>query len=196
VSAQKLGQTPSQTVGPYFAYGLSPEQYGYAMTSIAGASLVDETVPGERITIEGRVIDGAGDAVRDALIEIWQADAEGHYQRPAGTNSRFTGFGRCGTGTDPDARFRFETVRPGAPRDGSPAGAPHINIILMMRGLLLHAFTRMYFPEDAALHASDEVLLAVPDDRRHTLIAEKISAGLYRFDIHMQGEKETVFFDI
>jgi len=191
-------QTPSQTVGPYFAYGLTPEQYGYAMSSIAGSSLARSDTAGERIRIEGRVIDGAGKPIDDAMIEIWQADASGRYAHPAdprGSNSSFKGFGRCGTGTDPENRFWFDTVKPGSP-DGRQA--PHVNVIVFMRGMLLHAYTRIYFSDEAATNGKDPVLASVPAERRGTLIAQRQEspAGVvYRFDIRMQGPDETVFFD-
>jgi protocatechuate 3,4-dioxygenase, alpha subunit len=192
----KLRQTPSQTVGPYFAYGLSPEQYGYqnGLTSIAGHDMAPDDVEGQRIRVEGRVFDGAGNPISDALIEIWQADALGRYAHPAdprGSNSNFKGFGRCGTGTDPQHRFWFDTIKPGSPGEGQ---APHLNVIVTMRGMLLHAFTRIYFSDEAA-NTTDPVLNAVPAARRETLIARKQSGSLYRFDIHMQGDQETVFFD-
>ena len=192
-------QTPSQTVGPYFAYGLTPEQYGYAFASIAGGVLTAEDGDGERIRIEGRVLDGAGAAVDDALVEIWQADGQGRYAHPAdprSSNARFRGFGRVGTGTDPEHRFVFETVKPGPFGDGQ---APHVNLVLFLRGLLSHAYTRIYFADEAEANAADPVLSAVPDERRATLIAAREdSAGvpLYRFDIHLQGDRETVFFDL
>ena len=195
----KLGQTPSQTVGPYFAYGLTPEQYGYAMRSIAGSTLVERETAGNRIRIEGRVLDGQGSPINDAMIEIWQADAQGRYAHPAdgrGSNASFKGFGRCGTGTDAENRFRFDTVKPGAIGDGS---APHVNVIVLMRGMLSHAFTRIYFSDEVALNAKDAALATVPADRRDTLIAareEGPSGPVYRFDIHMQGPRETVFFDL
>ncbi|KAB2846867.1 MAG: protocatechuate 3,4-dioxygenase subunit alpha [Hyphomicrobiaceae bacterium] len=195
----KLGQTPSQTVGPYFAYGLTPEQYGYALRSIAGPSLVERETAGSRIRIEGRVLDGEGKPISDAMIEIWQADSQGRYSHPAdarGSNASFKGIGRCGTGTDPDSRYWFDTIKPGAIGDGS---APHVNLIVLMRGMLSHAFTRIYFPDEAALNAKDPVLAAVPADRRSTLIAERQEGPpgpVYRFDIHMQGPRETVFFDL
>ncbi len=192
-------QTPSQTVGPYFAYGLTPEQYGYAFSSIAGGVLTTEAGDGERIRIAGRVLDGAGEAVSDAMVEIWQADGQGRYAHPAdprSSNARFRGFGRVGTGTDPEQRFRFETVKPGAP---APGQAPHINLVLFLRGLLSHAYTRIYFSDEAEANAADPVLTAVPAERRATLIADREEAGgtpLYRFDIHLQGDRETVFFDL
>src|SRR5919108_1501840 len=187
-------QTPSQTVGPYFAYSLVPEQYGYPFSSIAGSTLVDNEANGERSRIEGRVFDGEGQPISDALIEIWQADAQGRYAHPAdprGTNASFKGFGRAGTGTDPENRFVFETVKPGSV-DGKQA--PHINVIVLMRGLLLHAYTRLYFSDETAANTEDPLLASVPANRRNTLIAtrERTPGGVvYRFDIHMQGPRET-----
>ena len=190
-----LRQTPSQTVGPYFAYGLSPEQYGYDFGSIAGGDMAPPEVEGKRIRVEGRVFDGAGAVVPDALIEIWQADSMGRYAHPAdtrGSNATFKGFGRFGTGTDKQSRFIFDTIKPG-PVDAEQA--PHLNVIVTMRGMLLHVFTRIYFADEAA-NATDKVLNVVPVERRHTLIAQPVGGNLYRFDIHMQGMDETVFFDV
>ena len=191
-------QTPSQTVGPYFAYGLTAKQYGYPQTSIAEGVLVGDDTEGERITLIGRVLDGEGKPVSDAMVEIWQAYAQGRYTHPAdprGSNSTFVGFGRLGTGTDPQNRFMFQTVKPGAVAEGQ---APHITLILFMRGLLTHLYTRVYFSDEAEANASDPVLTAVPADRRGTLIAAR-EAGAngveYRIDIHMQCPDETVFFD-
>ena len=195
----RLRQTPSQTVGPFFAYGLAPEQYGYPFRSLAGPVLVDEETPGERIRIAGRVLDGEGEAVPDAMLEIWQADGEGRYAHPAdprGSNVRFKGFGRCGTGTDPEHRFAFETIKPGTIGDGQ---APHVNVTLFMRGMLCHVFTRIYFDDEAEANARDPVLARVEEARRHTLIATRHAAPggtLYRFDVRMQGPDETVFFDV
>lgn len=192
----KLRQTPSQTVGPYFAYGLAPDQYGYQqnLTGIAGSQMADGDAEGQHIRVEGRVFDGAGNPISDALIEVWQADELGRYAHPAdprGSNSTFKGFGRCGTGTDPRNRFWFDTIKPG---QVDPTQAPHLNVIVSMRGMLLHAFTRIYFADEAA-NATDKVLNAVPAERRNTLIATRLGGGVYRFDIHMQGDQETVFFD-
>jgi protocatechuate 3,4-dioxygenase alpha subunit len=192
----KLRQTPSQTVGPYFAYGLSPEQYGYQqnLTSIAGSQMVEGEIEGQRIRVEGRVFDGAGNPISDALIEIWQADGLGRYAHPSdprGSNSTFKGFGRCGTGTDPQNRFWFDTIKPGKVDSEQ---APHLNVIVSMRGMLLHAFTRIYFSDEPS-NAADKVLRMVPAERRNTLIATHQSGNVYRFDIHMQGDEETVFFD-
>jgi protocatechuate 3,4-dioxygenase alpha subunit len=193
-----LRQTPSQTVGPYFAYGLTGDQYGYPLKGIANGTMARSDTEGERIRIEGGVFDGGGEPVPDAMIELWQADARGRYAHPAdprGSNASFTGFGRFGTGTDAESRFVFDTIKPGRV-DGEQA--PHINVIVMMRGLLVHAFTRIYFSDEAAANAHDPVLSGVPTERRQTLIAQRTttpSGTVYRFDIHMQGEAETVFFD-
>jgi protocatechuate 3,4-dioxygenase, alpha subunit len=192
---ERRSQTPSQTVGPFFAYGLTPEQYGYPFASIADGRMADESVSGERICIVGQVLDGEGAAIDDALVELWQADAQGRYAtaREPGSNRMFSGFGRQGTGTDPDNRFVFETIKPGKV-DGEQA--PHISVIVFMRGLLTHAYTRIYFSDEADANARDPVLNSVPEDRRGTLIASREPAGAYRFDIHMQGHHETVFFDV
>jgi protocatechuate 3,4-dioxygenase alpha subunit len=195
----RLKQTPSQTVGPFFAYGLTPAQYGYPFDALVGAVLVDGDTPGERIRIVGRVLDGAGEPVPDAMVEIWQADAEGRYAHPAdrrGSNLPFKGFGRCGTGTDPDNRFAFQTIKPGAIGDGQ---APHVNLVLFMRGMLCHVYTRIYFDDEAAANARDPVLASVDEARRQTLIAARQAtpAGtVYRIDLRMQGPDETVFFDV
>ena len=197
--AKPLGQTPSQTVGPYFAYALTAPQYGYDHTGIGDGRMADETIPGEHILVAGRVLDGAGEPVEDALIEVWQADADGRYAHPAdgrGSNARFSGFGRVGTGTDPERRFLFHTIKPGRV---DAEQAPHLNLIVFMRGLLSHLYTRVYFADEAVANESDPVLRTVPPERRSTLLArrEEAAAGpLYRFDIRLQGDAETVFFDI
>ena len=129
----------------------------------------------------------------------WQADAAGRYAHPVdprGANSPFAGFGRMGTGSDPENRFHFETVKPGPPGAGQ---APHINLVLFMRGMLSHAYTRIYFSDEAVANAEDPVLSSVPAERRDSLIARRGEGPdgiLYRFDIHMQGDRETVFFDV
>jgi protocatechuate 3,4-dioxygenase alpha subunit len=195
----KLGQTPSQTVGPFFAFGLTAPQYGYAYNALASNTLMSEDDPGERITIAGRVLDGAGEAINDAMIEMWQADAAGRYAHPAdprASNQRFRGFGRCGTGTDAESRFVFHTIKPGRV-DGLQA--PHVNVIVFMRGMLSHAYTRLYFSDETEANARDPLLLSVPEERRQTLIARREKtqgAPVYRFDIRMQGDAETVFFDV
>ena len=193
-----LKQTPSQTIGPFFAYGLCPEQYNFELASLFTPVLAERHAAGQPITIEGRVYDGSGKAVDDAVIEMLQADAAGRYAESLEgiAASGFKGFARVGTGTDAQSRFVVETIKPGAL---GPASAPHIEVIVMMRGMLLHAYTRIYFEDDAAAHGQDAVLAAVPPERRGTLIARRLpDAGraAYQFDIHLQGPHETVFFDV
>lgn len=194
MSEEKLLQTPSQTVGPYFAYGLTPDQYLYDFAGICDGNLIlDESIEGERITIFGQVFDGEGDPVTDAMIEIWQADSHGDYLI---NPDKFHGFGRYGTGTAADCRFEFKTIKPGSIGEQ----APHISIIIFMRGLLSHAYSRIYFSDETEANANDKLLNSVDMDRQSTLIAQKStlpddSIG-YEFNIFMQGEKETVFYDV
>ena len=186
-------QTPSQTIGPYFAYGLTPEQYGYDYKQLAGNTLTEEGV--EQIRIHGQVFDGNGESIRDAMLEIWQADSQGRYAHPGDprvANTEFRGFSRFSTGTLANHFYDFETVKPGAIGDGQ---APHITVVIFMRGLLNHVYTRIYFPDETLANEADPVLSLVDPDRRDTLIAQQEAEGSYRFDIHMQGKRETVFFD-
>lgn len=194
----QLKQTPSQTVGPYFAYGLTPAQYGYDLKNLFSAVLAQPQAMGEHIRISGQVFDGAGQTVGDALLEISQPDASGQpVSCVADAEAKgFSGFGRCGTGTLPQHHYAFDTVKPAA---AAPGQAPFINVCLTMRGLLVHSFTRIYFDDEAVANSQDAVLASVPAERRATLIARREASGtgpLYRFDIHMQGEQETVFFDL
>lgn len=193
-------QTPSQTIGPFFAFALTPEAYGKA--AIAGNVLVSDDAPGERIRIHGQVLDGDGEPVKDALLEIWQADSDGHYAYGtvdgADRASTFVGFGR--RGTDDNGMYSFMTIKPGSVV-GPSAGpqAPHIAVIVFARGMLSHAYTRMYFSDEAEANGQDPVLSSVPAERRRTLLAERDESRpvpRYRFDIHLQGEEETVFFDV
>jgi protocatechuate 3,4-dioxygenase, alpha subunit len=192
-------QTPSQTVGPFFSFGLAPEQYGYPFRAIAAHTMAEANCPSERIRITGRVLDGEGQPVGDALVELWQADAEGRYGHPGDSrrsNSGFKGFGRAGTGTDPELRFTFDTIMPGRVE---PNQAPHISIIVFARGMLNHLYTRLYFEDRAVDNARDAVLQGVTPERRATLIAKldtSLPGRTYRFDIRLQGESETVFFDL
>jgi protocatechuate 3,4-dioxygenase, alpha subunit len=193
----KLKQTASQTVGPYFAYGLVPSQYGFDYPSLFGAELVSAATAGEHITITGCVFDGAGKPIMDALLEISQADAKGKFvnTRAQKIKTGFSGFGRCGTGTLAGNHYMFKTIKPGAIGAGQ---APFVDLIVTMRGLLNHLFTRIYFSDEATANATDKVLLSVPAERRASLIAKRAEADgqvQYRFDIHMQGDDETVFFD-
>lgn len=197
-----MKQTPSQTVGPYFAYGLTAQQYHYDHGQVAGSQLVRGEVSGERIRLTGKVYDGEGVAIDDAMIEIWQANAAGRFNHPLDQregrplDQGFLGFGRCGTGTRDDLSYEFNTVKPGAAQDGH---APFITLVVFLRGLLSHAYTRVYFEDEGSANDADPVLNKVPAARRHTLIARRSETGTgveYRLDIHMQGDKETVFFEV
>lgn len=194
-------ETPSQTVGPYFAIGLTQQIFG--RRQIANPSVCASDTPGEHVRIVGRVFDGAGAPVEDAMLEIWQADSDGIYAHPADKRSgerrdpRFRGFGRAGT--TPQGDFFFETVKPGAvPGPGNTLQAPHINLTVFSRGMLTHAFTRIYFDDEAETNSNDPILALVDANRRGTLIAkrEETTAGtVYKFDIHLQGKAETVFLE-
>jgi protocatechuate 3,4-dioxygenase alpha subunit len=193
------GITPSQTVGPFFKYGLTPDGK-YDWNDAFTGNLVTPDTSGERIRIAGRVFDGDGVPVPDAMLEIWQADAQGRFADPqdkrALPNSKFRGFGRCGT--DANGDYSFDTIKPGpvADPDGS-AQAPHILLAVFGRGMLMHFYTRIYFDGEPA-NAADPVLALVPAERRSTLIAtRKAGTGnVYHFDIRLQGDNETVFFDV
>lgn len=170
-----LYQTPSQTVGPYFAYGLTPEQYLYDFKSLADNQLVPDNET--YITIKGKVFDGENKVIPDAMLEIW--DAKNQL------------FGRFGTGTEPDNSFVFKTKKPKSEQLNS---APFLWVIIFMRGQLIHTYTRLYFADEPN-NERDTVLNQIPADRKNTIIAEKIGQ-IYEFNIYMQGEKETVFFDV
>jgi protocatechuate 3,4-dioxygenase alpha subunit len=191
----RLKETPSQTAGPFLHIGTLPAVAGLRVSQperqniLAGSGTL-----GERIRIEGRIYDGAGALVKDAMVEIWQANANGQY----GSNE-FRGWGRAATDFE-SGLFWFETIKPGSVpfRDGRPQ-APHVSLSIFARGINIHLQTRMYFPDEAAANAVDPALKAVGDPRLiETLIASKETRGtetVYRFDIHLQGERETVFFD-
>lgn len=175
----KLLQTPSQTVGPYFAYGLTPEQYSYDFKSLVGNIMVDPKENPNTIKIVGKIYDGENNLIPDAMIELWQND---------GVN-RF--FGRFGTGTEKENQFIFETIKPKSVN----GQAPYITAILFMRGQLIHSYTRIYFSDEESLNEQDVVLSGIPAERRNTIIAQK-KGNFYEFNINMQGKNETVFFDV
>jgi protocatechuate 3,4-dioxygenase, alpha subunit len=179
-----FAQTPSQTVGPFFGFALPYEK---------GSELVPGHHP-NAIRFHGSVLDGAGEPVPDALIEIWQADESGVISRNQSSLERdgytFTGFGR--TDTTLAGAFTFTTVKPGPVSAGA---APYILVTVFARGLTHHLFTRAYFPEDSEANDGDAVLVAVPPERRVTLVSVADGEASYRFDIHLQGENETVFLD-
>lgn len=183
-----LKETPSQTAGPYVHIGLLPAQAGLAMRHNEALNVI--AAEGERIVIEGIVHDGLGNPVKDALIELWQPNARGEL----GAKGLW---GRAGADHE-TGLYRFETIRPPAlPWRNGQNQAPHCSLLIFARGINIHLHTRMYFPEDAALHASDPALQRVDSAaRRTTLVAAKQGPGHYRFDIRLQGENETVFFDM
>jgi protocatechuate 3,4-dioxygenase, alpha subunit len=184
--------TPSQTVGPFLHLILPwPD----------GPDVVPPDAAG-RIVISGRVLDGDGNGLTDALVETWQADPDGHFVHaddPRGTVASaaagFRGFGRAATG--PDGAYAIATVKPGElPTGGGGVEAPHLNVSVFARGLLDRVVTRIYFDDEPAANAADPVLAGLPNpQRRNTLVAHAEPGG-YRFDIHLQGEHETVFFDV
>ncbi len=187
------GRTPSQTIGPFFHR---------ALVRNGGNDLTARGAAGVQIVIEGRVIDGDGLPVADAMVEIWQANAAGRYDHPEDRQDKrldpnFHGFGR--TATDAEGYFRFRTVKPGPVREtGDFTQAPHINVSIFARGLLNRLVTRIYFP-DEPLNATDPVLSAVPGPRRPTLIARRVGeelANRFSFDVILQGGAETVFLDL
>jgi len=195
------GITPSQTIGPFFSYCLTPARY--PLHEVFSTDLLVPGLEGEKIRIEGRVLDGDGAPVTDAMIEIWQADSRGAYagadSASQKSNTGFKGFGRAETG--PNGEFGFATIKPG--RVEGPGGklqAPHIGVTIFSRGMLTHLFTRIYF-DDEGSNSEDAALSAIPAERRTTLVAKGTQTGptkVYRFDIRLQegpnGEAETVFF--
>lgn len=193
MNKRRLTPTSSQTVGPFFHLCLTgPRSVG----RIAGPG-----VGGERVWLTCRVLDGDGVPVNDAMIEIWQADAQGKYhhpedRRPHTGNPEFLGFGR--QETDEDGTCSFETVKPGrVPGPDNRLQAPHLNLSLFARGLLKRLTTRLYFGGDPA-NLDDPILALVPQERRETLMARELPArnGAWHFNIHLCGERETVFFDV
>ena len=187
-------QTPSQTVGPFYAIGLTRKPMDVMAT---------QATQGEHIRIEGQVFDGDGVAIPDVMVEIWQANAYGRYNHPDDKQEKpldatFTGWGR--SGTDEKCFYSFETIKPGSvPGNDESVQAPHVNVCVMARGMLVHAFTRIYFADEPA-NANDPVLNSIKNkQRRQTLIATpgmENGKTVYRFDIRLQGESETVFFDM
>lgn len=190
----RLGQTPSQTLGPYFSMRLGGETQN-VLPAPAGS---------ERIVITGVVLDGDGNHIEDALIETWQANPAGRYNHPDDTRDvelspGFTGFARAMSDFN-TGQYRIETVKPGPVPD--PEGsfqAPHITVIIQSRGMLNQLYTRIYFSDEPGANQDDLVLRRIPAPRRETLIAQLVEGSdppEYRFDIKIQGEDETVFFDV
>jgi protocatechuate 3,4-dioxygenase alpha subunit len=184
----RLGTTPSATVGPYLAIGL---------TWADGVWAAAEGTPGG-FWIRGRVFDGAGDVVPDAMVETWQADPDGRFPSPedprgASTYPGFRGYARASTIS---GGFELFTLKPGRVPDGEGGlQAPHLDVSVFARGLLDRVVTRIYFADEAEANAEDVVLRGLPEDRRQTLIAVRTDDG-YRLDLYLQGDRETVFFAV
>jgi protocatechuate 3,4-dioxygenase alpha subunit len=201
-----LKESPSQTAGPYVHIGTNPNwvEITGVWRQDLGLVIVGPDTKGERVILEGQVTDGAGSPVRDALIEIWQADAQGLHNSPAETRGQadpaFAGWARQPL-SDADGTFRFETIRPGrVPYPDGRMQAPHVTIWIVARGINLGLHTRLYFGDETEANASDPLLNRIPEPaRRATLIAprgERDGLPVFRFDIRLQGETETVFLDM
>lgn len=197
-----LRESPSQTAGPYVHIGCTPNFTGIEIYGgDLGTTMKTGPVQGEEITIKGIVYDGTGTPLRDAMIEIWQPDAAGLF--PSANETRgaadpnFTGWGRSPSDMT-TGEFSFDTVKPGAvPFSDGRMQAPHITVWIVARGINIGLHTRIYFEDEAEANASDPILTRIEHQNRiPTLIAQKNGAGFYRFDIHLQGPGETIFFDI
>jgi protocatechuate 3,4-dioxygenase alpha subunit len=201
-----LKETASQTAGPYVHIGLIPAMAGFDIFEKNFSNvLVTPNTQGERITLEGKVIDGSGTPLRDVLLEIWQANATGRYNHPAdrsigSLDEEFRGWGRGGSDFE-SGLVTFETIKPGAIIDKTGRkGAPHINVWIVARGINIGLNTRLYFSDEEAANAADPVLNLIEHPvRRSTLIAkrsERAGKIVYSFTINLQGPEETVFFDV
>jgi protocatechuate 3,4-dioxygenase alpha subunit len=198
----RLKESASQTAGPYVHIGLTPNfaEIGGVYPEDLGISMVNEKTKGERIRIKARVIDGADTPLKDALIEIWQADADGLYNSPAemrgAADANFSGWGRKATDMV-TGECVFETIKPGRVpfRDGRPQ-APHITFWIVARGINIGLHTRMYFADEDKANAEDPILQRLEHKNRIPTLLATRDGDAYVFDIHLQGEKETIFFDI
>ncbi|CCF21468.1 Protocatechuate 3,4-dioxygenase alpha chain [Pseudorhizobium banfieldiae] len=198
-----LKESPSQTAGPYVHIGCTPNftgVHGIFDKDLGSESMVNEQTRGERITIRGRVIDGSGTPLRDALVEIWQADADGFYNSPSETRGEadpnFFGWARCPGDMD-TGEFVFETIKPGRVpfRDGRMM-APHVNFWIVARGINIGLNTRMYFSDEEEANAEDPILARIEHKVRVPTLIGKRDGDTVTFDIHLQGDKETIFFDV
>ncbi|WP_212503168.1 protocatechuate 3,4-dioxygenase subunit alpha [Bradyrhizobium lablabi] len=202
-----LPETPSQTAGPYVHIGLIPNQAGFDIfKNNFGGDIAGPHVAGERIVVEGRIYDASGQPAKDVLVETWQANAAGRYNHPADRQDKsldpdFRGWARAGTDFE-TGLYRILTIKPGpvVGRRGRKTMAPHINFWIAARGINIGLATRMYFPDETAANAEDPVLNIIEQpERRRTLIAwrsERAGQAVYTFDIFLQGDRETVFFDV
>ncbi|MGW9232295.1 protocatechuate 3,4-dioxygenase subunit alpha [Pseudorhizobium sp. NPDC055634] len=198
-----LKESASQTAGPYVHIGCTPNFsgiHGVFDTDLGSGPLVNDQTRGERITIRGRVIDGSGTPLRDALVEIWQADAEGLYNSPSETRGtadpNFFGWARC-PGDMNTGEFVFETIKPGRVpfRDGRMM-APHVNFWIVARGINIGLNTRMYFSDEEEANAQDPILARIEHRVRVPTLIGKRDGDTVTFDIHLQGDQETIFFDV
>ncbi len=198
----QLKETPSQTAGPYVHIGCTPNFANIAGVYPAdlGASMVNEKTLGDRIDIEGKIFDGTGTPLKDALVEIWQADNNGLYNSPAETRGdadpNFTGWGRQPTDLETGV-YRFKTIKPGfVPFPDGRMQAPHISFWIVARGINLGLNTRMYFSDEETANAQDPILLRIEHQVRVETLIGRRKGDIFTFDIHLQGEGETIFFDI
>lgn len=186
-STTVTGRTPAQTIGPFFGFSLPWDR---------GPFVVDADVPGA-LWIRGQILDGAGEPVADALVETWQADPSGGFAERRGSDQGpgwFRGFGRCPT--DAVGRYALRTVKPGrVPAQDGTLQAPHIDVLVFARGLLNRLLTKIYFSDEATANAADPLLTRLDPHSRATLLAPPTADG-YRFDIRLQGDHETAFFDV
>ena len=200
-----LRESASQTAGPYVHIGLAPGAAGFDIyREELGRDIAGPNAKGQRIRVEGLVIDGTGSPVKDVLLEVWQANANGHYAHPEGggpVEDGFRGWGRVITDFD-SGEWGFDTGKPGpVPGRNGSVQAPHLNLWIVARGINIGLNTRMYFPDEADANAADPVINLIEwEKRRATLIArqseDRDGVPVYRFDIRLQGDDETVFFDI
>jgi protocatechuate 3,4-dioxygenase alpha subunit len=200
-SLGRLKESPSQTAGPYVHIGLTPNFCGIegVYPEDLGSSMVNARTKGDRITVRMRVIDGTGTPLRDALIEIWQADADGLYNSPAETRGQadrnFTGWGRKATDME-TGECVFETIKPGrVPFPDGRLMAPHLTVWIVARGINLGLHTRMYFSDEEEANKEDPILSRIEHRVRVPTLIAPHAGSTYTFDIHLQGEKETIFFD-
>ncbi len=195
-------QTSSNTIGPFFHHIMTPEEHG--LKGIVDNHLAKKKAKGKHIRVEGRILDGEGKPLRAAMLEIWQANANGRYNSAADDRAdvkldkSFSGFGRVSAGEK--GKFVFETIKPGSvPGTGNAPQAPHINLTLFSAALHSHLYTRLYFSDEVDANDIDPVLSHIDEGRRETLIAKRRKTNdgvVYKFDIRLSGDGETVFFDV
>lgn len=201
-SLNRLKESASQTAGPYVHIGLTPNfaEIGGVYADDLGTRMVTGDAKGERITIKGRIFDGTGTPLKDALVEIWQPDAAGLFNAPSemrgSADPHFTGFGRCATDMA-SGEFAFETIKPGpVPYPDGRVQAPHVTLWIVARGINIGLHTRMYFSDEEKANAADPLLNRIEHRHRVATLIGKRDGDVVTFDIHLQGDDETVFLDI